>query len=112
MSARACRHLLKLLDRERDFLIAGDVANAARLGDLKARLLGKIETGPADPEQISTIKRAAARNRLLIEAAERGVKSAHARLRALRDGVGVNVYSAQGQRQMITKPKTTLQKRA
>lgn len=112
MSARAGRQLLALMARERDFLMAGDVANAARLGERKVRLLEKIETAGADPHQVSSIKSAAARNQLLIEAAERGVKAAHARLRALRDGVGVNIYSAQGQRQMITKPKTTLQKRA
>ena len=104
--------LLRVLDKERSMLVSGDLKGAAALSESKERLIDRTFAEILQPDQAAALRAAAERNRHLVEAARFGFEAAHEKLRALRNGVGVNTYSAQGQRQMIERTSGTLQKRA
>ncbi|WOI56204.1 hypothetical protein [Palleronia sp. LCG004] len=104
--------LLKLLARERDLLVGGDLVAAAQLSPEKERLAEKLDFARADKGALRQLHDAAERNERLIAAARDGISAARERLRQIRQGPTVRTYSATGLKETIRPIQTSLQKRA
>lgn len=104
--------LLTLLKREAALLRQGDIDQAAKLGDSKERLLAALKPAMLSTDQIAVMRGLADHNQRLVDAAGRGIRAAQTRLRTLRRGVSVNTYAANGTRELIRQPESTMQKRA
>ncbi len=104
--------LMKLLERERAHLLRGDLAAAAELSDGKERLLEKLDISGLDAPRLRRLTTSASRNERLIAAAREGVSAARQRLQQIRQGPGVRTYMANGTRETIRPPQTSLHKRA
>lgn len=112
MTHRLASRMMRLLERERAMLIAGNIDGAVKLTSAKDKLAEKLMAALPDEEAVAAIRDSAERNRRLIDAAKRGVESAQRRIASLRRGVGVNTYSASGARNLISRTQGTLHKRA
>ncbi len=109
---RPARDLIRLLDRERELLRAGDAAGAAALLARKSELVDRIERDGADARLLDEIRRKAERNAPLLQSARDGIAAARLRITAILGGVTTQTYSAQGQATALDSGRRTLERRA
>lgn len=101
-----------LLEAERAALLAGDLARIERLGPARDALLRDLTTARCAPDTLARLRVSAERNRLLYEAAARGLRAVRERLRALQDGAnGLRTYDARGLRSAASTRPATLARR-
>jgi len=86
-----------LLTRERDSLLAGQLAALADFGPLKERLLARLAEGGGSAQEIERLRLCAERNQALLAAAARGVRAVRDRLGAARSApVATRTYASDG----------------
>ncbi len=110
--SRTAQSLLRLLERERALLRAGDVTAAAALLAPKSELAEALERDGAEAEILAAIRRAAERNAPLLAAARDGARAAERVVRALAGGVTTQTYSAAGHCTEIGGARRRLERRA
>lgn len=92
--------LEKLLDRERNALLAGDLETIAGLAEEKERLIGQL-SGSAVPG-LEGLRNKAARNQALLNSALEGIRAVADRLEAVRQLRGtLDTYDSNGRRHSI-----------
>jgi len=92
-----------LLDRERAAVLDGDLEVLRRLVARKERLTSALSKAAPEAAAVARLRDKADRNRVLLEAAGRGIRAAGARLQALRRGPGdFQTYDRSGQRTGMT----------
>ncbi len=110
--SRTARNLLRVLERERAFLRAGDIAGAAGLLERKAELAGTLEREGADPDTAARLREAARRNLPLLEAAREGARAAEGAVRAIANGVTTRTYAPDGYGTDIGSGRRRIERRA
>ena len=110
---RDLKALCSLLDKERAYLLGGDLRAALAIIEQKAILVDRVEGLPtADPAQVDSLRRKAERNSLLLKAAQDGYATARQKVQAIILGVATSTYAADGSRTEIPVDRIGLQKRA
>lgn len=82
MSRLALNKYLKLLEREKNALLAGDLETVLEIGQSKEVLAEKLEG--ADQDQLKLVQSKLSQNMKLLSAAQSGVGDAVAKLRQLQ----------------------------
>lgn len=104
------RDLAKVLNDEGDALIAGRFDRLKALGNERESILTRT---PEDAlGDAALIRRLAARNMRLADAAARGLGTARARALKILQGASLDTYSPKGERTSFRDSRPTLQKRA
>ena len=97
--------LADLLDRERAALVGGDLDLLSRMTAEKEALVARVARLDPPPPGLEPLRRAAARNGELLQAAQQGIRAAAARLKALAGGGEPLVtYDGYGRRQTLGAP--------
>lgn len=95
--------LERLLDREREALVTGDLGGLAALLDAKSALIGRL--GPRQPGErpaLDRLKEKALRNQALLDGARLGLRQAVRRIGASREtGRAFDTYDRAGHRHRI-----------
>ncbi len=101
-----------LLERERTFLLAGEIEHLERIMNQKIRLLKKVAAS-TDTKALERIGAKARRNASLLGAASKGIKSVVERLAQIRKGPSTLVtYSSDGQRSSLGASVGSIKHRA
>jgi len=89
--------LERLLAREHEALLTGQLAALDRFAQDKDRLAGQLASAGAPRHQLDRLRRMADRNQTLLAAAARGLEAARARIDAIRSGPGpIRTYECNG----------------
>ena len=108
--------LSAVLEAERAALAAGAFEDLAELAARKTALLAELDAAPptrAAGPQLEAVKRDAAHNARLLDAAARGLRAAIDRLAAMqRVATHLDTYTEAGTRADLAPPSPTLEKRA
>jgi flagellar biosynthesis/type III secretory pathway chaperone len=105
--------LLDLLADERKALLSGDLGGLAPFIAAKEKLLALLEGTAPDQAQLDRLRMAAASNQALLDAAQRGVRAARARIEVARNGgAGLSTYDAAGKTSTHGARTGSLERRA
>lgn len=92
----AAQALEDLLDRERQLILDGKIAEVGRSANHKAHLLARL-SGSQDVTLLGQIRRKAERNQALLAAAARGLMAARSRIgRIAAEPAPMRTYGADG----------------
>ncbi len=108
--------LLKLTQHERKLLIAGKLEDLGKLEQTKVALLARLEAlnNQADPAALTGLRKAAAENHHLYQAAILGVRRVRDQVAGLikSGGAEFQTYAPDGGRQTLAKGKSRIERRA
>lgn len=91
------QELERLLDRERDSLLAGRLGALAGIGQEKERLFARLAQGPGSARDLERLRTRAERNQALLAAAARGIRAAQDKLGAAPAAAGsMRTYGRNG----------------
>lgn len=110
--SRTARNLIRLLERERGLLRAGNLAEAATLLPRKTELADRLDREGAEADVLAELRAAAERNVPLLAAAREGARAAQRAVRAIAGGVTTQTYSAGGHCTAIGDGQRRLERRA
>lgn len=103
--------LKDLLLQEREVIRKADFARIECITKRKQELIAELAGTPAT--ELQDIRKEAARNQRLLEAALKGIGNARARLQQIRDGArGFTGYDRNGQARPISRGEGTMEIRA
>lgn len=106
--------LRQILQVERDCLLRGALGKLSDLGQHKAAALSALTAG--DMQSVPLLRvllNEALANQVLLDAAHRGIRSALARIEAIRTaGKGLTAYDAQGRSVRHSQPTPEVERRA
>lgn len=92
-----------LFESERSGLLSGDLDRVLRLAERKNELIRRLPDHGADSASLDRLRRAAARNSVLLAAATQGVRAAADRVRGLLEGAApLTTYDDEGRRMTLT----------
>lgn len=101
------------LEAEKSAITSGAFGALESLGQRKEQLLLQLQSGSIRADKLDQIKRGAARNMRLLDAALRGLKVATDRIVALRAVQrGFDTYGADGQRQVHDSSRPAFEHKA
>ena len=106
------RRLEKLLKRERDELLVGNIQGALALLDEKERLVRGLENSQPEGTELQKIQTEAARNLDLIKAAWNGITAARSRIEVAQSTPSLRTYGADGHSSEVSGRKNGLERRA
>ena len=113
MTDELAERLLSLLARERSAIRAGSLAELPEIGAEKDALTVELAKTNVSVANVRNIATALQTNARMLAAARNGVKTAVARLGALRAvREGLSLYTADGTRQTIARPPSELERKA
>ena len=102
-----------LLEKERRFILTGNIEGAEGLTREKTRLIGRIATTGADVEALMSLRRKAGHNNRLLEASAKGFKAVEDQLRNLTSAsVSLNTYGSDGHRSPLGRGGPDVDKKA
>ncbi|WP_289042872.1 hypothetical protein [uncultured Aliiroseovarius sp.] len=105
--------LERLLMRERDLILAGEVAKLGRLEAQKDRLLCTLKTTADDGPALDRLRQIADHNQNLLTATARGIRAVMQRLDALRSGqTELRTYTQAGQAHDLGERQPRLERKA
>lgn len=110
----AAQALEDLLDRERELILAGKIAELSRIQRHKERLLSRLAT-QKNGRLLTRIRQRAERNQTLLTASARGLKAARKRIESFTvTSTPMRTYSADGAAQDLraNTPKSGMNHRA
>jgi hypothetical protein len=102
--------MLRLLDRQRRALLAGDMASLDGMETQLERSMRRLLDARVPQRELARIREGAAQNARMLEAARAGVRAARGRV-AARAGAPLTTYDATGQRQPDGLSGTVLSRR-
>lgn len=103
--------ILRILERQRDAVLRGDLAHLAQDNQLLERLMTRLTATQSTTDILVQIQKAAKRNAALLSAAKQGIDDAK-RLLGQGGVQSFSTYTVSGQRQTITAPQTTLSRQS
>ncbi len=113
MSDRRAREFEKLLQSERELLLAGAFDGLAELGERKTRALAELGDWGLDAERLESISRLVSRNQGLLSAAIRGVEAARRQIATASKASGsLATYDNHGQKTELAKAPGGLERKA
>ncbi len=102
-----------LLERERRAVLSGNLEALTRLISEKRRLMDQLARSTEHPDRLDRLRGKARRNKALLDAAARGIKSVTEQISGLRDARSpLRTYDASGSSREIRQHRSTLEKRA
>lgn len=102
-----------LLEREKAFILKGNIDGVRRLSVEKERLLKRLGRTSLQREKLAGLRRKADRNNELLAASARGFRAVQDRLRALTQRAeGLSTYGRDGQKAQLGNRRTDFNKRA
>lgn len=105
--------LERLLDQERQLILAGKIEMLSRIGPEKERLLSRLGQGRAMSPELDRLRRKADRNQQLLEATARGIRNVSRRLAAMKSRKAqLSTYDRGGQMASLNPVKSTIERRA
>lgn len=108
----AAHVMLDLLERERELLLDGRVAELDRIAPEKERIAQNLQ-GLRNPGLIAKLRHEAQRNAAIIDSAAKGVRAAIGRVQDIRNQAGrLNTYTPEGKRASHQMVSGTLERRA
>ena len=103
----------ELLDAEREALLKGDIEGLERLAQMREQALDELSQANPSDGALVRLHAKAERNRLLLLAAARGLKTVAERIKVLRQGnAGLRTYDQNGRRPATAARPVTLKRRA
>lgn len=107
----AVQELIDLMRVEREAIRSADFSGLAGLSDRKEIVMARLEA-PSESE-LTTLRRLAAENQRLFDAALKGVQAAQARLRVIVGAArGFDAYDASGRKRPIRRDGGAFERRA
>ncbi|MCV2875848.1 hypothetical protein OE810_06200 [Rhodobacteraceae bacterium XHP0102] len=103
--------ILRILERQRDAILHGDLAHLAQDTLLLGRLVPRLAATQPTPQILTQIQTAAQRNAALLFSAKQGIDDAK-RLLGQSGAQSFSTYTVSGQRQTITAPQSTLSRQS
>lgn len=107
--------LHRLLDKEREAFLTGDLSGAVALLEEKEETVAALNASPPeDPDTLATLREKMTRNQTLAATALEGLRAVSQRLAALHEvRVSLDTYGADGKRHRVSaQPDNTMEKRA
>ncbi len=109
----ALDNLEDLLDRERKAILSGNLEALSRMVGEKTRLMERLGKAEADPGRVERLRIKAERNRQLLNAVQRGIRSVSEQLAAMKaQKTPLRTYDSSGQSRNISNARPSLEKRA
>lgn len=114
MTDTTLRQLLALLDEERNLLLKGDIGAIGSLEAAKLDLAQRLEAeDQPSVEALDKLRRSVERNRRLLEAARKGLKSGADRLREIRKALlRLDTYTRGGNLTNLQQASPNVSRRA
>ncbi len=101
-----------LLERERKYLVSGNLSALERLAQQKTELVdGMTPADNVDAAKIEDLREAARRNGELLDAVGRGLKSALRQVSEARNFASHSTYGADGSRAVITPRSSKIEQK-
>lgn len=112
-SLRPITALTDLLDKERAALLSGDFRALRKLGGPKESLMKAVARAQPSPKELDALKKLTERNRRLLVASARGIKSAKNRISNLQlKPATLNTYGPSGGMTQIGGNSLTIKRKA
>ncbi|SEV92955.1 hypothetical protein SAMN05444851_0381 [Aliiroseovarius sediminilitoris] len=109
----AMNALEDLLERERVFILSGEIEKLTRLAPEKERLLNSVKSLEADQPALERLRHRADRNQQLLAATVRGIRAVKQRLDALMKGQSeLRTYTREGRAQDLSKRGSSFERKA
>lgn len=102
-----------LLDREKAFILKGDLEGVFKLAREKERLMTRLARSRVEPEVLNSLRYRAERNNRLLDASARGFQAVKEHLERLQESPSrLKTYGSDGQRADLGKGAGGFNKRA